>query len=146
MMTSLTLRMAGAADWPAIARLLQHNGLPLAGAQAHLAHFLLAEDRGRLLGVAGLEPYGTCALLRSVAVDETARGRGLAARLIDAQIRQARASGAQRLILLTTTAQDYFPRHGFAPIARDAVPHALQASEEWNGACPASALVMCRAL
>ncbi len=45
-------------------------------------------------------------------------------------------------VLLTTTAEDWFPRFGFVRIARDAVPAALHASAELRGACPASAAVM----
>ncbi len=54
----------------------------------------------------------------------------------------AQAGGAQELVLLTTTADAWFPRFGFERMSRDAAPASLRASEEFRGACPASAVVM----
>lgn len=45
-------------------------------------------------------------------------------------------------LLITTTAENYFPAFGFAPIARAEVEPAVQASVEFTGACPASAALM----
>ena len=44
--------------------------------------------------------------------------------------------------LLTETAGDFFPRFGFRPTTRAAVPSAVQQSVEFREACPASAVVM----
>lgn len=46
------------------------------------------------------------------------------------------------MYLLTTTAENYFPAFGFRPVDRSAVPTELMASPEFQGACPASAIVM----
>ena len=54
----------------------------------------------------------------------------------------AQACGAHDLVLLTSTADAWFPRFGFERISRDAAPASLHASEEFRGACPASAVVM----
>lgn len=135
-----TIRPATADDWSAIARLLTEAALPLAG--AHVRDFLLAERDGRLDGCAALERYGTAALLRSVAVAPHARGVGLGVALVDAAIARARAAGASTLVLLTTTAERFFPRFDFRTVTRDDVPDAVRASEEFRGACPASATVM----
>ena len=54
----------------------------------------------------------------------------------------AQACGAHDLVLLTSTADGWFPRFGFERISRDAAPASLHASEEFRGACPASAVVM----
>ena len=45
---------------------------------------------------------------------------------------------------LTTTAESYFPSFGFQVTTRDTVPAEVQATDEFRGACPASATVMCR--
>ena len=50
--------------------------------------------------------------------------------------------GATTVFLLTTTAERYFPKLGFKTIARDDVPASVQSSIEFQGACPASAIVM----
>jgi amino-acid N-acetyltransferase len=42
-------------------------------------YFVVREDDGRVVGVAGLELHGEDGLLRSVAVDPDYRGQGLAA-------------------------------------------------------------------
>jgi amino-acid N-acetyltransferase len=46
------------------------------------------------------------------------------------------------VFLLTTTAEQFFPRLGFEPISRADVPESVQASVEFQSACPASATVM----
>jgi L-amino acid N-acyltransferase YncA len=137
-----TIRVATRADWDAIAALLTACGLPLAGAQAHLDDFLVAARDGALVGCAGLERRGAAALLRSVAVAPGARGAGLGVALTAAAIARAREGSADTLVLLTTTADRFFPRFGFRVVARDEVPDALRASEEFRGACPAGAIAM----
>lgn len=141
-MKSYMLRRATPADWPQISRLLAAAKLPLAGAQEHLSGFLLAVRNGTILGAGALEYYGEAALLRSVAVVAPGRGRGIGTELVRRLLDQARARGVRQVVLLTTTAADYFPRFGFRPVSRDAVPAAVQASAEFQGACPDSATVM----
>jgi len=136
-----TVRPAQAADWPAIADLLARYALPLDGAQAHLDAFVVMVDAaGAILGVAGLERYGGVGLLRSVAVME--QGSGVGAALVRHLLDQARATGITQVVLLTTTAADYFPRFGFRRIDRQDAPAAVTASVEFQTACPASATVM----
>jgi amino-acid N-acetyltransferase len=92
--------------------------------------------------VAGLERYGTSALLRSVAVSATQRGRKVAQRLVDRLLEEARGDQIFDVYLRTTTAQDYFPKFGFAPVDVAEVPAAVRESVEFKGACPASAVTM----
>ncbi|MEW6321303.1 MAG: arsenic resistance N-acetyltransferase ArsN2 [Acidobacteriota bacterium] len=141
-MATTTFRDALPADWPGVAGLLKAAGLPEAGAADHLRHFVLAFDGDALVGCAGLEIYGTCALLRSVAVAASERGKGLGAALVSRTIDRARSGGVRELVLLTETAPAYFPRFGFEPISRCDAPEAVKASVEFTGACCASAAVM----
>ena len=67
-MTTISLRQAHAADWPAVESLLTSNRLPLDGAREHLSTFVIAEAGREVVGCAGAEPRGDVALLRSVAV------------------------------------------------------------------------------
>ena len=62
--------------------------------------------------------------------------------LVERCLQAARASGITTVVLLTTTAERYFPRFGFETIDRTAVPDAVRDSAEFRGACPASATVM----
>jgi amino-acid N-acetyltransferase len=141
-MASWNVQQATPRDWPRVAELLEAAGLPLAGAEDHLSDFLLAYRGDALLGVAGLERHGDTALLRSVAVASTARGQALGQALVRQALEQARRAGLKQVVLLTTTAADFFPRFGFRQISRAEVPLAAQASIEFQEACPATAAVM----
>ncbi len=141
-----TVRVADKADLTAIHELLEAAGLPLAGVEEWLPSFLVAEHEGRIVAVAGLELYEASALLRSVAVRPEWQGSGLGRELVDRLLSQARERGIQDVYLLTTTAEHYFPRLGFACISRDQVPECVQCSVEFTCACPASAVVMQRTL
>lgn len=136
------LRSAAPSDLGAVVRLLDESDLPTAGVEASFSRFLVAEAGGRLVGVAGLEVHGDDGVMRSVAVDPSLRGRGLGAQLTDQVIGAARGAGLRRLYLLTTTAEDYFPRHGFRRIGRGEVSPDVRQSVEFREACPASAVAM----
>ena len=56
-------------------------------------YFVVREDDGRVVGVAGLELHGEDGLLRSVAVDPDYRGQGLAAALVEAVLQRAARVG-----------------------------------------------------
>ncbi len=140
------LRPGEEADYQQVTALLERAGLPLAGVSPRLDGFVVLEADGRIVGTAAVEAYGDVGLLRSVAVDAERRGSGLGAALVEQALDEARAAGVRDVFLLTTTAQRYFPRHGFAVASRDDAPAALQASAEFRGACPASATIMRRRL
>jgi amino-acid N-acetyltransferase len=140
----VALRRAARADAAAVERLLAAQALPLDGVADWLERFWVAEHEGALVGAAGVEVYGDAALLRSVAVDLAWRGSGLGRLLTEHALAEAEAAGARDVYLLTTTAEHYFPRLGFACLAREEAPPALSASAEFRGACPASAVLMHR--
>jgi amino-acid N-acetyltransferase len=123
--------------------LLTRAGLPTEGVDARvLADFVIAEDSGTAVGVVGLEVYRESALLRSAAVEEGWRGSGVGRALIDRALALSNERGIRDVFLLTTTAEHYFPRFGFACIDRESVPDAVQVSAEFQGACPDTAVVM----
>jgi amino-acid N-acetyltransferase len=138
----LAIEPARPEDLPAILALLERAGLPRAGIKGHLGTAVVARSGAQLVGCAAVELYDSAALLRSVAVDADQRGHGLGHRLTDAALAVARARGARTAYLLTETAAAFFPRFGFAPIARDQVPAAVRGSIEFTSACPATAQAM----
>ncbi len=142
--TTPTIRAALPGDFASVAGLLRSSDLPVEGVPASLDAFLVAVRDGRVVGLVGLELYGTDALLRSAVVDGTERGTGLGAQLVEGIIAEARERGVRVLWLLTTTAEQWFPRFGFAVATRDEVPPMVRTSREFQGACPASATVMRR--
>jgi len=137
------LRAAVRADLPAIEQLLAASHLPLAGVSAALPGFIVAESGGAIVGTAAVEVCRDNALLRSVAVAPEWRSRGLGRALVTRAIAAAEARGLRALYLLTTTAEHYFPSFGFRQISRAEVPTDVQATEEFRGACPDTAVVMC---
>ena len=139
------LRPARIADLAEIEQLLVRSELPLAGVTEALPGFVVAEADGKIVGTAALEVCCNNALLRSVAVAPEWRSRGLGRALVTRVIADAEARGLRALYLLTTTAEHYFPSFGFRQVAREEVPADVRQTEEFTGACPASAVVMCRA-
>lgn len=109
---------------------------------SHLEHFFVAHDGNTFVGVVGAELYGDAGLLRSLAVAPAHRRDGVGARLTNAIEQYARRTGVSALYLLTTTAAEYFERHGYQQIERDALPEAIQATEEATRLCPSSAICM----
>lgn len=107
-------------------------------------YFVVREDDGRVVGVAGLEVHGEDALLRSVAVDADYRGQGIARELVGAALERARVLRLRAVYLLTTGAEDYFVRHGFAACAREEAPPAVRESWEFRSGCPKTAVLMKR--
>jgi amino-acid N-acetyltransferase len=140
------VRRAAPSDLSGVHQLLTANKLPLDGVSPSLECFVVAEHERRIVGVAGVEHCGAgeYALLRSVAVDDEWKGRGLGRALVMRAIGDAEARGAKALYLLTTTAESYFPSFGFKPTPRDSVPAAVAQSVEFATACPASAIAMVR--
>jgi SAM-dependent methyltransferase len=128
------------------AALLAAAGLPLDGWDAAGVHRWGVRDGDRLLGVVALERHGDHGLLRSLAVAPEARGRGLAHALVAHALREARRLRLRDVAGLTTTVPELLPRWGFVEVARDALPAALTASPELQGACPASARAFLRSL
>lgn len=133
-------------ELPKILELLDEADLPAAGVEEHLDSFIVARDEGALVGCVGMEVYGDVGLLRSLVVRPSTRGSGVGRLLVEALFERAREKGLDSLYLLTTTADDYFSRFGFEAIAREDADPRLQASEEFRGACPDSAICMVRRL
>jgi amino-acid N-acetyltransferase len=137
---------ASAEDSAVILDLLQQNQLPVDGLTDHLATTVVAREDGRIVGSAALEMYGEHALLRSVAVSPAFQSRGLGRALTEAALAMARERQVRAVYLLTTTAEQFFPKFGFTRIPREVVPDAIQASVEFTSACPSTATVMMKTL
>jgi len=131
---------------PAVEDLLTKANLPVEGVKKAIGLFVVAENNGKVVGVAGVERCGDFGLLRAVAVDPAVRNRGVGTAMTEWLIADSEASGIRALYLLTTTAEDYFPSFGFEKMARDTVPAEIKESSEFKDICPSSATVMYRDL
>lgn len=137
-----SIRSARPEDETGVLLLLREAGLPTDEVGEWLPRYVVAEEGGEIVGVAGLEVHGDDGVLRSVVVEPSRQGSGLGGRLAATIIASARQAGLRRLYLLTTTAESYFPRHGFRPIPRDEASPAVRESVEFQEACPDSAVAM----
>jgi len=140
----MRIRNATDADLSAVESLLAASDLPLDGVRDNFSGFVVAEDEAGIAAAIGLEVFGSVGLLRSAVVSPGHRGNGIGRRLVELLLKRAEETGIEELYLLTTTAEKYFPRFGFAPATRGAVPDAVRASAEFRGACPDTAVVMTR--
>ena len=146
MTMKMQIERASEADGPSILQLLRDAGLPIDGLIEHLNAAFVARDGAAIVGCSALETYADGALLRSVVVAPAARGRGLGQGLTKAAVTLAQSLGMPAVYLLTTSAESYFPKFGFVPVAREHVPAGVKESIEFRSACPASAIVMWRPL
>ncbi len=138
----VTLRELVPADMDAARALLSTSELPTDDLDDDTIELLGAFDGDALVGVIGLQTCGSIGLLRSLAVAPDRRGGAVATRLCEHVFDKARAMPS--LWLLTTSAKDYFVRHGFESVSRDAAPDEIRASSQFSSLCPASAHVMRR--
>lgn len=136
------IRSAQPRDREPVRRLLERAELPTAEVDRWFSHYVVAESDGEVVGVAGLEVHGSDGILRSVVVAEPWRSVGLGDRLVGTVLACARDREIERLWLLTTTAAEYFARHGFQRTQRDEAPLRVRKSVEFCEACPDSAVAM----
>jgi amino-acid N-acetyltransferase len=97
---------------------------------------------GKIIGSGGLEFYSMYALLRSVAVDQSERGKAYGKNIIRDLLDRAKSNSAKEVYLLTETAHDFFVKRGFADVPRENVPAEVKTSTEFSSVCPVSAACM----
>jgi C_GCAxxG_C_C family probable redox protein len=123
------------------------SGLHVEAVKEHIAHIVVAEAEGKIVGAAGLEHCGEgIGLLRSIWVLPGYRNQGIARKLCDAVVARARWLGIGALYLLPTGAEGFFSKHGFARISRARAPDAIRRTQQFSQLCPESAVLMFRSL
>src|SRR2546430_16817323 len=88
-----TIREAREQDLPGVEALLGSFNLAIAGGAQNLPGFLVLEDAGRIVASAGLELYGSAALLRSVEGGEEFRKQRLGEALVTKIVNLTRSKG-----------------------------------------------------
>ncbi len=144
----LTLEPATAADRRYVESLLERNGLPAADVPPErdaLCLYVCLRD-GERTGAGGTELHGNVGLLRSVVVEEGARGEGIGRGLCERLAERASAAGVERLYLLTTTAADFFRDLGYENVARADVPAAVRETSQFSELCPSTAVCLCNSV
>jgi amino-acid N-acetyltransferase len=127
--------------------LLTEAQLPIADiASSRSLNLLGCRDGGRLVGVVGVEVYGSVGLLRSLAVEAKHRNSGLGLYLVSHAEAWAVEQGVKTLYLLTTTAAQFFTKRGYEVVTRSEAPGAIAATAQFSGLCPASSTFMRKVL
>jgi amino-acid N-acetyltransferase len=126
-------RRAKASDAPEIFGLIAHYAaqgflLPRGEEEIrrNISHFLVLEEKGRLLSCVGLECYGAeLAEIRSLAVARDLQGRGLGAQLIEYALAEARRRDIAR-VFAVTHAPKFFLRQGFTSASRQTLTEKVE--------------------
>ena len=141
---NITISNASADDLRDILDLLSKVQLPHDGIAESIGSFLVARDESaRLIATIGLERHGNTALLRSAAVAPDYQGCGIGSRLTEDLLERATNNGVERVVLLTSTAREFFARRfGFSESTRNVFDKELAGSSEWNLPCCSSAVCM----
>lgn len=108
--------------------------------------FALRTLSGEIVGYAGFELYGADVFLRSLVVLPAWRGKGVGKAIVARVARRAFDESARTAWLLTTSAAGFFEAIGFKRVERADAPEAILNTRQAKGLCPASAVVLKRAI
>lgn len=132
--------------WDQVVGLVASAGLPTDDLVPGRQRWFSSWNGSELRGVIAWELLGSEALVRSFAVAPDLRGHGIGTQLYRDLEGAARAEGLERLVLLTETAEAFFVRQGFIRVDRASLSEAVQATAEFTGLCPASAVCLMKSL
>jgi amino-acid N-acetyltransferase len=144
MQHSITYSFAARGDKNQIRRLLSACELPTLYVHRHLKSFMVAKADKKIIGVVGIEVYGRSGLFRSLCVDETYRGRGIARMLNKKLIAFAHMWKIDRLYLFTLYAEKFALKLGFRKIGKKQIPKIIRSTWQFRKArsCPSVICMM----
>ncbi|QIB66733.1 arsenic resistance N-acetyltransferase ArsN2 [Kineobactrum salinum] len=123
--------------------LLVDAGLPVSDLdEAREVQLFATRQYGELVGVVGLEMYGSDGMLRSLVVTGTARAEGVGQALVAHAEAFALRQGITELFLLTISAERFFAKLGYVVVPRSTAPAAIAQTEQFMGLCPSSSSFM----
>ncbi len=144
MYQTIAIDRASDTDRSSLETLLHSLNLPIEDLPGTLENFIIAKEAGNIIGSAGLEVYGSYALLRSLAVSTSTQGKGVGHRLYRAIMQLATEKAVKEVYLITTTAAPFFEKQGFVKADRLSVPAPIRNTAQFSSVCPSSATVMQR--
>lgn len=143
---TITLQPADDSTLSYVETLLEENDLPSQDVRSKPECFYIGYARGDPIGIGGIEIYGTEGLLRSVVVEQQARGNRFGAAICDVLENKAQSDGVETLYLLTTTVPEFFANRGYVKFERADAPATIQDTTEFDGLCPTTATCMKKSL
>ncbi len=117
-------------DLEQVRAMLSAAGMITEGIEWPPACYLVAWFGHEAAGVVGIESRLNAALVRSVLVAETMRGRGIGAALVAAARKAAHTRGAKMLYAFSTDAGEFFQRFGFELAPLDELVAALRGAPQ----------------
>lgn len=91
----------------------------------NIRDFVVVEDGGKIVGCCALHiTWGDLAEIRSLAVDESAHGRGYGKKLVEACLSDAREMGVPKVFALTYIPA-FFEKLGFERVDKGTLPHKI---------------------
>ncbi len=99
-----------------------------------------------LVATAGLEVYESHVLIRSVAVDDNSKGKGLGMHIVKEVEAWAKARGIKGIYLLTESAEGFFIKNNYHQISRAVVPDLIAQTTQFAQLCPQTAICMHKSL
>jgi amino-acid N-acetyltransferase len=134
-------------DLPVVHELLAACGLPTADVDAaSIGRQWVCRGSGRIIGTIGFDAVPDGVVFRSLAVDPSARGRGVATALYNAAEAEARAAGHHAAYLLTETAADFAHACGYSAVARAGLPASVAAHRQFASGCCSCGTTMMKVL
>ena len=137
----MKIEQSRAEDITKILSMLDSSGLTKEGVN-DAKHYVVRGDDGKIIATIGFQIWGKQGLLRSLAVDEKERNRGLGSSLVMYVLELARNLELDEVFLLTEKVGEYYLRFGFEYYNRKQVFGEVLKSAEFRGACLESAPVM----
>lgn len=104
-------------DRPAMTALLERCGLSSHGVLFPTAMYWVCREGDVLVGTCGMEVGAGCALLRSVCVSDSQRGKNIAKQLIQSALIEAAHIGLSDIYLFSKDTGGYFERMGWRPVS-----------------------------
>jgi amino-acid N-acetyltransferase len=125
---------------------VKNAGLPIQDLNHEHQVLILYFNDNTFVGTGGLEILNRVALLRSVSISTTQRGKNLGKAITTDLLKKAENKGIEAVFLLTETAKGFFEKQGFETIDRATAPMEIKSTTEFSGVCPVSAVLMIKKL
>jgi amino-acid N-acetyltransferase len=136
------IKPADEVEFIQVLTMVEDLGLQSEGLRPDMPFLAVAVIDSEIVGCAALEVEDRLGLIRSVGVGLRFQGMGLGNRLVTAVLEHAADIGLKAVYLLTTTAEEYFPRFGFERLAGGPLPAIVTGSAEYSTCVAESATVM----
>lgn len=134
-------------DIDRIKHLLKNADLPIEDiTEEMLQNFLILIIGGEIKGCVGLEIKDEFGLLRSLVINSEYKGQGLGKILLEEIENWARSNNLTALYLLTDTSPQFFEKHEYVNIQRNAAPTPIKETMQFSHICGDNALTYVKKL